>query len=504
MHPPKSPNLIVRLSLQLASMSVGLGASLLLYKIALQRLGAPALGTWVAVSSLCGALGWLEAGLGTAVNTRTTAALSMPQRPAALIGTSLALYAALTTLVLCLCLILRPRVGAILHLPAALWPAARAGVLIYGANLGLVFLASTPRWSLYGAGHAELVCALLLLRHVLYAALGLFLLHRPVPDPCALGYAALIADAALLLSLWPCALRRPWLRPGRPCRRAAHELIDYCRTVVLAMVGLALLRNAPLPLISRHLGPAAAAAYAPAERLATVCSMLLTQLCTALSPSVGAACRRARDVRLPALTAAGRLGLCVGLPPVALLLGCADLLLRAWLGPVTAAAGAPVLRLLGLMLCAQLLSVATDVCAFAIGQRRLYGRLRLLGGATAALLSTALIGPLGAPGVALSVGLVSLLFDGALQPLSVLHEQALPARRFFASLTRRLGAALVALVLLTAASRGLLLLPGAPGALPQVLALLAGSTALGWAACAFLYLDARERRALRPSPTPMP
>src|SRR5882724_5909894 len=96
-------NLGAKLFLNWLAVLVGVALGIVLYRVQLMALGPTALGTWLAISSLCGYLSLLELGLGSAINkySATHNALQDRAREEALLSTALALYLGLATLVLC-------------------------------------------------------------------------------------------------------------------------------------------------------------------------------------------------------------------------------------------------------------------------------------------------------------------------------------------------------------------------------------------------------------------
>jgi O-antigen/teichoic acid export membrane protein len=486
-------NLGGKLLLNWTAVAVGVLLGIGLYRFQLGVLGPTVLGTWVAISAVCGYLSLLELGLGAALSKSMAAhrALGDQQRLAALLSTALFLYMALGLLALAGGAALAAFAGPLLRLPPALLAEGRRALLLLALNVSASFVLCVYRGVLFGSGRTHVIAAVTIARHLLYATLVVSLLTRK-GSLVALAGAGLCADLVSGLCLY--AFARAEHVPvglGRPCPAIVRELLGYSGAVVLITVGMQLLRSSMLPLLQRALGPEVVTAYAPAERLCTLFFTLVSQMGVVLVPQVAAACAVHPENAAIALSQAGRLGMALGLPPLVVLLGLGDSLLIVWLGP-TFSRSAIYLHVLGLAMLAQLVSFGMDIGAYAVGGRRAYGLVKLAAGAVAVVAIWAGLRLGGALGGALASALCIALCDAVAAPIAVCRTLQLPAPAYYAGVLRRAPLALALLL-----TEALLLRACHPVGLPATLLFCAAGTVVGWGITYLAYLGDADRALLR-------
>lgn len=492
-------NLGGKLLLNWAAVAVGVLLGIALYRFQLGALGPTVLGTWVAISAVCGYLSLLELGLGAALSKSMAAhrALGDRRRLADLLATALFLYMVLGALALAGGAALAALAGPLLRLPPSLLHEGRRALVLLSLNVSASFVLCVYRGLLFGSGRTHVIAAVTIARHLLYAALVVSLLaHKG--RLAALAGAGLCADLLAGLCLYAFARSSATDDQGpvpvglrRPNPAIIRELIGYSGAVVLITVGIQLLRSSMLPLLQRALGPEVVTAYAPAERLCTLFFTLVSQIGVVLVPQVAAACAVHPESAATALSQAGRLGMALGLPPLVVLLGLGDSLLVVWLGP-SFARSALYLHILGLAMLAQLVSFGMDIGAYAVGGRRAYGLVKLAMGVVAigAIWAGLRLG--GAAGGALCSALCIALCDAVAAPIVVCRALRLPAPAYYAGVLRRAPLALALLL-----TEALLLRACHPAGLPATLLLCAAGTAAGWGITYLAYLGDADRALLR-------
>jgi O-antigen/teichoic acid export membrane protein len=487
-------NLGSKLLLNWLAVVVGVVLGIVLYRLQLGALGPTALGTWIAISSLCGYLSLLELGLGAAVNkySAATGALRQREREEALLSTALALYLVLAALALCGGAIFGRLLRPLLHVQPPLLESGQLAVLLLSLNIAAAFVLCVWRGLVFGRGRTDVVAGVTITRHLVYAALVVLFLRRG-RGFLGLAVAGLLADVMTGLCLVAfarrtCAAR---VRLRLPDPRMARELLRYCSAIIIIIAGQQLLRGVALPLIQRYLGPEAVTAYGPADRLATLFFTLVGQMGMVMVPPVAAACAVDPGAALPALVRTGRLALALGLPPLLMLLLLGDRLLVAWLGPAMAGS-ALYLRLLGIALLAQLVAFGTDVGAYAVGGRRAYSLTKLGCGLASVVIVYAGVRLGATAGAALGCGLAIALCDALLTPLAVCRSLGLSPAAYFGGL---LGRAPQALALLAGAS--LCLWAVRPAGILATLGCGAAGSAVGWALIYVSYMREEDRALLR-------
>ena len=485
-----------KLMLSWAAMATGLLSGMALYRLQLAALGPARLGIYVAISAACAYLALLELGLSAALN-RHVAAADLSKAGAdsgfhSLLATALRLYLGIAALALLAGAALSGALQPLLRVPPELRAETRALPVILALDVAVALLGGALRGIINGRGHSEVTSTITLLRHLCYSALCVFMLRRGVGLQ-GLSFGLLGCDLLAGVALW-LALPSAGVAPlsalrARPRRVHLRTLGAFSIVATLAYGGQLLLRQAALPLVARALGPAAVVGYAAAGRLALVFFMLMTHTGSVLTPLLAAALARGQLAPGAALATAGRLGLCVGAPPLVALLALAEPLLGGWLGPAFQD-HAPVLHLMGLGLLAQLIGLGGDVNHYASGGHLGYALLKLGAGVAAVVAVLGGVGLYGAQGAALANALVVLLCDAVLTPLFLTHALAAGTLTgYYAALLRR-GAALFALLPLA-----LLLKKLGPACTSLTLTLpLAGAAAIvGWAVLFARYLTPDER-----------
>jgi O-antigen/teichoic acid export membrane protein len=401
----------------------------------LKHLGVESFGLWVLLLSIVGYMTLLEVGLYTTIAKRVAECLAKDdhERLECVLSTALALYLALSVLVLFIGLILVALVDRLFHLPPQSTSVARSCLFLLVLNQMLLFGFRLQPSLLFGAGRADLLTGVGTVYNLSTAALNVIL--------AALGFGIEVLAAGTLLTTTISGIigRRLIQRHLPPLRiqlrlarmEMARELLKFGSRNATLSIAARVAFGADALVIGLLLPVANVAHYTVAARLANVSKELCHKPVDVLMPAYAhgeAQGDMDRHFRLWSESAA--LSLAIALPFVIAACGFGERLVAAWVGPGHEISGA-IFGVLVLMQWLQLPGHASIALLTGTERNLLMVRLIVVAAICNLALSIALTKLLGPIGVALASLIVVTVVDFTLLPLLVCRQFGFAALDFW-------------------------------------------------------------------------
>ena len=422
----------------------------------LRYLGDRQFGLWTLLLTIMAYVGLIELGMYATVSKRVAECLATKDkdRLEVVLGTALAIYLALTVVIITVVCLLLPFIGSVFHLTPDLTRLAQQGLVILCLGRCIAFAFMPEAAALFGAGRMDLVTMGALL---ITTAASVWNVFQAMHGGSIVFLSGTTALATLLIGLVNVMnVRR--LFPGLvihvrgASRPMARELLKFGSRNSLHSIFGNIAYNSDQIIIALLMTTSAVANYAIAAKLASMVSLLATKPINALLPAYShARASNDKEREFKMFTQSVMLSLIVCMPFA--ITGCllGDRLIRAWVGVGHQAAYSVLFVLLLTVLLVQpgnasvMIMNATERNIFLVRAYMVAAPINLL-------ISWQLTKSVGLIGPAIGSMTTYLIVDAALLPIVVCRDFGF---RYAAYLREGLGPALLPLLAGCAAAAAL-------------------------------------------------
>lgn len=422
-----SPRLAHSVATNYLALAVQAGTLLVLTPVLLKTRDASLLGGWTICQAVAGYVRLLDLGVGPTV-ARFVAATRDRREQRAIAATATALMLVGFTLATALGLILNSQAGHLAYGIPQLGPALLVASIAAGVQLPLRISSHV----LFGLERIPERNAFAIARALASLTGGL---AAVVAGGDLLAIVAGSAAGEVLVSLgqvWHTKHRVGISLFGRPRRRLVPSLVRFGSGVLGLTAATQIVLYSDSIVLGVASGAAAVGVYAVAARAVEGASLVLSQTVDVFLPRLTrlqtehdpVAARRI--VRLGVL-----LSIVLALPILAILIGCADAVVRLWVGDAGADAVVPLALLAAALACNVPLRFPV-LWALSTGKHRGIAFVAVAEAIVNVALSVALVGPLGAEGVALATLISVGISNGAVIPAFAVRASGLRLWRDYA------------------------------------------------------------------------
>jgi O-antigen/teichoic acid export membrane protein len=418
-------------------MAAGLGAMVLMTPLVLRYVGVVGYGLWAVINSLQNYCLLLDFGMNTATAKYTSEyrALRQPDALSQLASTILVLVLGVGIAIVALAWIAGPLVPRLLKIPAALAPSANAAIVVMALNAAVMLSAGVFGNIIYGHQRTDVWKLFGTAQIVVNAAVAIFLLRWGL-GIVGLAWAGVISNTLLaVLCLWFINTRLSGVRINLRLASAEtlHEILPYSARAFGLSLTSRVLYYSDYIVIGVFLGAAAVTPYEIGYKVCFLATYCFSVLSFASFPRLAELAAEGRQQELgTAYLRLVKLTMLVLVPVDVFLLVWGQALIRFWVGPASTPANS-ILLVLVIMNVFHAIGTPASTLLQSAGRNRELLWSEMANAVLNVALSIALVGRLGALGVAIGTLVAHLATSFWIVILLPCRTLGFSCRRYLAS-----------------------------------------------------------------------